>query len=193
MAASLLLSGCLTSPNAFYTDPDIFQDDRIIGGYADARAEDGYSVRKDPDNPGRYILHYFEKERTLRWMEFTATLFKAGTNSYVDLLPSDDSCIAHVPGAPLSGMDVIRNITRQPVHAVVRLALSDEGVAFSFPQKRAIFEMVQRHPTFTNYVRNGEILLLPQSSKELHDLLESEGGTLFPKPTDFRKPKPLPK
>ncbi len=192
VAVMLIASGCLTSPNAFYTEADVFQDDRIIGDYTVEKAEEGSSVRKDPDHAGRYVFQYFEQGRKRRWIEFTGTLFKVGTNTFVDLLPWNDSFTDHVPGAPPAGLDIIRNITRQPVHAVVRIAITDKGVAFSLPEKRAVANLVQRNPAFTNYVRDDAILLLPQSSKELRALLEKEGDALFPKPTDFKKPKPLP-
>jgi len=190
--ACLLLSGCLTSPNAFYTDGDVFQDDRVLGDYTEENAEEGSNIRKDIDQPGRYLLRCFKKRNPERWMDLTLTLFRAGTNSYADFLPYDDSCIDRVAGAPPAGMDIIRNATHQPLHVVARIAIADDGVAFSLPQKRAMWEMVQHHPAFTNYIRD-ESLVLPQSSKELRTLLEKEGGTLFPKPTDFKKPKPLPK
>jgi len=192
VAVMVIASGCLTSPNAFYTDGDVFQDDRILGDYTEEKAEEGSIVRRDLGHPGRYLFHCFNKRNPQKWMDLTATLL-AGTNSYVDLLPYDDSCIDRVAGAPPAGMDIIRSVTHQPLHVVAQITITDDGIAVSLPQKRTMWEMVQRHPAFTNYVRDESVLVFPQSSKELRALLEKEGGTLFPKPIDFKKPRPLPK
>jgi hypothetical protein len=187
-AVLMLLSGCLTSPNPFYTTKDVFQDDRILR----AQVEDGVVIQKHPEEKGAYLFHFCDGTNRTKWAEFTARLFTAGTNTYVDLFPYNDFSLDRVPGVPPSGFDTIRSITRQPVHSVLRIEITDEAIAYSLPQKRAVAEFVQRHPAFTNYVRDESTLLLPLSSPELHKLLEVEGNTLFPKPTNFQKLKPAP-
>jgi hypothetical protein len=185
----LLITSCITSPNPFYTERDIFQDDRILGDYAEGNTEDCSAIRKDPDHSEHYILRYYRKQHPEKWIELAATLFRVGTNSYVDLFPVDESSFEHIPGVPPSGMDVIRNIMHQPLHALARISINDKGVALSFPQQRSLAKLVEQYPSFTNYVRQESMLLLPQSSNELHALLAKEGQSLFPDPTDFKKPK----
>ncbi len=133
VAVMLIASGCLTSPNAFYTAEDVFQDDRIVGDYQE-KAEDGFFIRKDPDQKGRYILRSYEGGKTARWVELTTTLFKIGTNSFVDLLPYNDFSIDHVAGVPPSGIDLIRNVTHQRLHVVARITIS----AFDGPVLRGV-------------------------------------------------------
>jgi len=189
--AALVLPGCLTSQNPFYTRDDVFQDDRILGDYQDPKAEDGFFIRKDGEQNDRYILRYYEGAMQRRWVEVTATLFRAGTNAYMDLFPRNDFSVESAGGVPPSGIDILRNVTHLPLHAVVRAAISGDGLALSLPNNRAFVELIRRHPTYTNYLRDQSVLVLPQSSVELRKLLEIEGETLFPKPTDFKKPKPL--
>jgi hypothetical protein len=188
--ACVLLSGCLTSPNAFYTEADIIQDDRILGDYREQNAEDGTLIQRITDQKGRYRVRSFEGEQGKYWISFVGTLFKVGDKTFLDLYPTSDSSFNHVGGTPPGGIEILHRLVYQPLHLVARVDFSDAGVAFSVPQQAQLATLVQRDPALRQFVR-GESLQLQLKTPELRKLLEKHGASddIFPKSQKFQKPR----
>src|SRR5258708_34217816 len=91
LAATYLLTGCLTSPNPFYTDAQVFQDDRILGDYRDPKTQEGALVERDMDHERRYMIRCFEGKNGRYWIWYVATLFKFGGVTYLDLYHEVDA------------------------------------------------------------------------------------------------------
>jgi hypothetical protein len=191
LATGFLLSGCLTSPNPFYADADIIQDDRILADYRETPrgdgSQEGFIVERNNDQAGRYRLRHTEGRY---WMTFTATLFRIGDNTFLDIYPESDSGVYRVPGGPPTGTEILRGLTYQPLHLVARVTISDEGLGFSVIKPKGLRVLVDRDPSLRQYVR-GESLLLPMATADLRKLLEklADDEMVFPKPQKLQKSK----
>lgn len=193
LATGFLLSGCLTSPNPFYADADIVQDERILGDYREPPTaggfQEGFVVEPNDDQVGRYRVRYTESSY---WMTFAATLFRVGGNTFLDIYPESDSGVSRDPGGPPTGTQILRGLTYQRLHLVLRITISDQGVGFSVVRRKELDVLIGRDPSLRQYGR-GESLLLPMATPDLRKLLEKIGGdgTVFPKALKLQKPKPI--
>src|SRR5882724_12066916 len=86
----LLVSGCLTSQDAFYEENDIVVDDRLVGTYGDKivnpQSSSQFSITKDEDyyHKGRYYITITSGQDCS--MKFAAVSYQIGTNRFLDLL-----------------------------------------------------------------------------------------------------------
>jgi len=190
LAAAFLLSGCLTSPNPFYTEADITHDDRLLGDYRDPKTQEGFMIRRDMDHQGRYMVRSNEGEHGQYWITFIGTLFKVGDKTFLDLYPSSDSSFYQIGGTPPGSTEILHGLVYQPLHLVARVDFTDAGVGFSVPQRNQLGALLQRDASLRQFLR-GETLLLQMQTPELRKLLEKHGASddVFPKPEKFQKPR----
>lgn len=190
LVVSFLLSGCLTSPNPFYAENDITQNDHLLGDYRDPETHDGFLIQHDDDRKGRYLVRCVEGASGGHSITFTGTLFKLGEKTFLDLIPISDSSFNHIGGTPPGPVEIMHGLTFQPLHFVARIDFTDAGVGFSVPQHQQLFALTQRDPSLRQFVRN-ESLLLQMQTPALRKFLQKHGAgdAVFPKPAKFQKPK----
>ena len=190
LEVSFLLSGCLTSPNPFYAEADITQDDRLLGDYRDPESQEGFLIKDDQDRRGRYLVQCVEGASGSHSITFTGTLFNLGGRTFLDLLPISDSSFNHIGGTPPGPVEIMHGLTFQPLHLVARVDLTENGVGFSVPKRQELGVLIQRDPSLRQFIRV-DTLLLPMQTPELRKLLERHGAGdgVFPKPAKFQKPK----
>jgi len=187
----VFLTGCLTSPNPFYSQSDVIQDNRIVGDYY-PQSDTRFRIEKDRKNDGRYIVRVTEgSTKEDHWIEFAGTLFKLGTNTYLDLNPRTNSAPLHIPGNPPTLTEMLHAITHQSLHLVVRVCFSDKGVGISVAKDRGLFALARKAGLTADSIRE-EVMRLDLPTAELRKILaKAEGDDVFPVPSEFTQPKPL--
>ena len=191
LAASFLLSGCLTSPNPFYEAADITQDDRIVGDYGVPDADEAFLIQSDMDHKGSYLVRCYEGKHREYWIECIGTLFKVGGKTFLDVYPNQDSSFRHIGGTPPGLVHIAHSLVFQPLHLVARVEFNEQGeVGFSFPQRNQLDALLKRDPSLRQFY-NRTTFLLPMQTPDLRKLLEKHGTSdeVFPKPDKFQKPR----
>ena len=195
LLAPFLLAGCLQSPNPFYTDADVFQDDRFLGDYRDAESKRGYLIQRDMDNRGRYMVRHLDgpKEHAFYESRFVGTLFRVGNKTFLDLYPVRDSGVYHVPGSPPTECEILRGLAYQPLHFIVRVTITDQGTAFSgLTTPNQFRALLQRDASLRQFASDEGLRPLNLPTLDLRKMLTKIAATddVFPAPTEFKKPIP---
>jgi hypothetical protein len=171
----LLLSGCLTSENAFYEDADVVSDDRIVGVF---RAKDSpplWIVKdNDPYHEKQYIVIASGDRGGDCEIKFTAKLFQVGTNRFLDALPLLEAC-DHIGGNPPSAIEILQSLTLQPMHMVVKINVATNGIQFGIVDQQGLNAALKAAPEY--FIRKPERLpRMVSDTKRLHEFLLRFGG-----------------
>jgi hypothetical protein len=186
MVFSVCLAGCLTSPNAFYTESDVIQDDRIIGSYLDDKLK-GFTVEHDVDHKGRYLVVYHDSSSY--WVNWTGTLFKLGDKTYLDLCAHSGSEMENGAPGPPTTTEFYEGLTGPSNHLVVRLTITELGIGCSVTHHDGLEVLTRRIPPPNAIFIRPEILRVNLRTEELRKLLKEAGEDVFPKATNFSRAK----
>jgi hypothetical protein len=164
--ALLLVSGCFTSEGPFYEEKQIAQDKRLEGSFENSSMDkkDGTSwdIWPDLDNEGKYHIRITDGPATI---ELLGTLFKLDGRLFMDLFPMSDSGVQHVGGV-VTVSEAIHGIMFRPVHAVWKVELSTDGIAYSFPTGNGNMAALREAPELkAMYDTNRQVFLMPSSPK----------------------------
>lgn len=164
--AVMVVSGCFTSEGPFYEEKQITQDKRLEGSFENSSMDkkDGTSwdIWPDLDNEGKYHIRITDGPATI---ELLGTLFKLDGRLFMDLFPMSDSGIHHVAGA-VTVSEAIHGIMFRPVHAVWKVELSTNGIAYSFPTGNGNMAALREAPELkAMYDTNRQVFLMPHSPK----------------------------
>lgn len=164
--AFFLLSGCFTSEGPFYEEKQIVQDKRLEGSFENSSMDkkDGTSwdIWPDLDNEGKYHIRITDGPATI---ELLGTLFKLDGRLFMDLFPMSDSGVYHVGGA-VTVSEVVHGIMFRPVHAIWKVELSTNGIAYSFPTGNGNMAALREAPELkAMYDTNRQVFLMPNSPK----------------------------
>jgi hypothetical protein len=176
----LAVSGCLTSTNPFYKAEQVIKDDLLIGTYVDKRAGHMWTIKSNENDRNCYIATLRQGEA---WSNYTLTLFRIGDVTYLDLFPEDDSSLARDPGGPPTMSQIMKSLTAQPLHFVVLVDISKDGLSVSSSTREGLRNLFKQRPDLRRY-RRGDSLLLPGPVEENQNLLRQIGEA--PKFLDYK-------
>jgi hypothetical protein len=170
--ALLLVNGCFTSEGPFYEDKQIVQDKRLEGSFENSSMDkkDGTSwdIWPDLDNEGKYHIRVTDGPATI---ELLGTLFKLDGRMFMDLFPMSDSGV-HRVGGTATVSEAIHGILFRPVHAVWKVELSTNGIAYSFPTGNGNMAALREAPELrAMYDTNRQVFLMPNSPTALQKFL----------------------
>lgn len=160
----LAVSGCFTSEGPFYEEKQIVQDKRLEGSFENSSMDkkDGTSwdIWPDLDNEGKYHIRVADEPATI---ELLGTLFKLDGRMFMDLFPISDSGV-HRVGGTATVSEAIHGILFRPVHAVWKVELSTNGIAYSFPTGNGNMAALRDAPELkAMYDTNRQVFLMPNS------------------------------
>ncbi len=174
VAVMLVVSGCLTSEEPFYQEGDIKTDDRLIGTYQLEKEQTSWSIQKDLDHPDRYLVTLASDMKPCV-MRFSGVLFQVGTNRFFDMLPMLESC-DHVAGSTPGPIEIMQGITLQPLHLVVRMDATTNGLRYGVVDQQALLATAAKFPEYFRPPKPEQLPRMVADTKKQRELLLRFGG-----------------
>jgi hypothetical protein len=190
----VLVSGCLTSEEPFYQEGDVVVDDRLVGIYRDVpnqpsqTGQSFWSIEKSIDHQGHYRVAFFSRNETSSCsMKFHGVLFQIGTNRFLDLLPTPEPC-DYVPGSTPSLIEILQEITLQPLHLVVKVCPNTNSLQYAMIDEKGRQAALAKSPGIWDLKRSqGFPRLLPDTRKQREFLARFGSDTNIFKPSELRR------
>jgi len=137
LGAVALICSCVPSVNPFYTDKDVITDPRLPGEWQDNENNDDSSLWKfEGDGTNGYKLTITETKG--RTGEFSTHLFKLGSESFLDLIPS--SCDYATNQAGLVSVAMI------PGHLLVRVSSLEPNLHLALCDPDWLKKFLEKNP-----------------------------------------------
>ena len=184
-----LVAGCFTSPNPFYNENDIIQDQRFVGTFTDDNLVGlivTISSNKVPDK--RYLVELAEGGRA---SDYRATLFKLKDKVFVDLIPISEGKVSeqyHEGAATPSSLlqyvshdGKVRSSTR--LHVLFRVSLLDKGIecfcakSMSDTSNSIAKDSGLKFHANKRNITDPDSIVLEESTEKLRSLVERHAGT----------------
>lgn len=175
----LLLSGCLTSLEPFYQEGDIQVDDRLVGDYLDqnerSQSPTHLLISKVDDyyHKGQYYVTIASQPGCE--MKFGAVLFQIGTNRFLDLLPQIEAC-DYLAANPPSLIGLLQAATLQPMHMVVKVDTSTNGIRFGFADHPSLLKAARNYPEYFQPLKPEQLPRMVANTKRQREFLLRFGG-----------------
>jgi hypothetical protein len=169
----IVFGGCFTREEPFYEESQIVQDSRLPGAYENVmmgppeqKDEASWSITPSNDEGGKYEV--LVREHDVR-VELLATLFRVGTNLFLDLYPLTDSGVS-IPGDVPTVSQVLRGAMYEPLHVVWKVELSGDAISYSFPFRRGEMAALEKAPELKRTAKGGRVFI-PGSAKDAQNYL----------------------
>ncbi len=182
----LLVAGCLPSVYPYYTEKDIVSEPRLFGEWQTVNEKEQPAEWKFEPGEGKACKLTVVEEKTKEG-SFTATFFKLGSDSFLDITPSD--CDYATNQASLVGISMF------PGHLLMRVTQIEPELKMAAFDFDWLSKYLDANPkALACHKQNGSVILTGETSALQKFVLAHLGeGELFPKPVSLvRKGKPVP-
>jgi hypothetical protein len=170
----LVLSGCLTSQEPFYQEGDIKVDERLVGTYRYENEKTSWLIEKDLDQSDRYFVTLLSDVRPCT-MRFGAILFQVGTNRFLDMLPLPEAC-DRLAGGPPSAIEILQGITLRPLHLVVRVDATTNGLRYGAIDQKGLQATATKFPEYFQPLKPEQLPRVVADTKRQREFLLRFGG-----------------
>jgi hypothetical protein len=181
---TLLLSGCLSSNDPFYTESSIVTDDRLIGTFE----KDGiWSIKKHPSIPKHYSILLRERKE---WIELDGTLFTIDSETYLDLKKEKENPSTAGDPAGSSQVQFLSKLLKNDTHTVLGISIEDDSITLKGSDIHALRAFRDSfRPHQGRMIVNEEHLTITTGTEESRMIVSEaqQQHGLFHKPITFKR------
>ncbi len=178
---SLFIIGCLPSLHPFYTEDDVFFDEKLIGSFSDGKPEsqkdETWQFAKADDNLYQLEISVAKGEpgRIEVVGELQGRLFKLGEHTCLDLAPDFDLLQDNFSGWYSTGFIAGHLIFK--VHKI-----DENGLVMSAPEHDWIGKHLEKNPKALAHRKENERLALTAPTAELRKFFLKHESKIWAEP-----------
>ena len=120
-------------------------------------------------------------------MRFGAILFQVGTNRFLDMLPLPEAC-DRIAANPPSAIEILQGITLQPLHLVIRVDATTNGLRYGAIDHPGLQAMARKFPEYFRASKPEQLPRMVADTKRQREFLLRFGGeTNIFKPSEVKR------